>query len=214
MRVDYKKSLAVASTLLTVTTWIAMSVGAQASEPVQQDDCACVESHCGCDDQCHSGCPGGAGGGCLGACSMPPHYMYFPQSHGNYYFRPYNYHTILRQQQSVGRYGGDRRNPYDNSLFEQLYQEVNNDSEQEEVAVPDPISAASTQESRTQEPAPIIRNQTSIRDQANHPAKVHVEPVLVETVIVEPVTVQAVPRETARATSSGTAFRARFVTDK
>ena len=124
MRVDYKKSLAVASTLLTVTTWIAMSVGAQASEPVQQDDCACVESHCGCDDQCHSGCPGGAGGGCLGACSMPPHYMYFPQSHGNYYFRPYNYRHVEQQQREAEAWGADGRQPYARTLFDKLYTDM------------------------------------------------------------------------------------------
>jgi hypothetical protein len=119
--------------------------------------------------------------------------MYFPQNHGNYYFRPYNYHTILHQQQSVGRYGGDRRNPYDNSLFQALYEEVKNGENQEVIAVPDPLSAALTPRVRENEPAPVLR------DEGSNPPKVFIEPVALESI---------------HAKSSDTAFRVRFITDK
>ena len=124
---------------------------------------------------------------------MPPHYMYFPQNHGNYYFRPYNYHTILHQQQSVGRYGGDRRNPYDNSLFEQLYEEVNNGGNQEVIAVPNTLSASPAPRVRENEPAPVLQ------DDGSNPPKVFIEPVSLESI---------------RAKSSDSTFRVRFITDK
>jgi len=119
--------------------------------------------------------------------------MYFPQSHGNYYFRPYNYQTVLYQQQAVGRYGGDRRNPYDNSLFQQLYEEVNNGGNQELIAVPDPLSAAPTPRVRENEPAPVLR------DEGSNPPIVVVEPVSLES---------------NRAKPSDSMFRVRFITDK
>jgi hypothetical protein len=57
-------------------------------------------------------------------CNMPQHHMYFPQSHGYYYFRPYNHAHIRRQQDAVTRWGGDPRNPYDNTIFQAMYLET------------------------------------------------------------------------------------------
>ncbi len=70
-----------------------------AGEDDDDDDGCCV---CGPD------CPG----------DLYPHYAYFPQYHGHYYFRPYNYTTVLEQQQWATCAGLDPRNPYSNKVFE------------------------------------------------------------------------------------------------
>jgi hypothetical protein len=54
---------------------------------------------------------------------MPPHYPYYPEMHGYYYFRPYNYVHVPQQQEFVGSYGGDRRDPYSHELFKVIYAE-------------------------------------------------------------------------------------------
>ncbi len=108
---------------------------------------------------CHGGCASsscGCGGGhngeyladCFNTCNMPPHYRYFPQSHGNYYFRPYHYLTILHQQDAVRRYGGDPRHPYDNSFFEALYEQVESGEEREDVTPPEPLPLTREAQSR------------------------------------------------------------------
>ncbi len=50
-------------------------------------------------------------------CNMFPHYAYYPQYHGHYYFRPYNYTTVFQQQQWAAAAGIDPRNPYSNKIF-------------------------------------------------------------------------------------------------
>jgi hypothetical protein len=96
-----------------------------------------------CSDACgscgvSSGCPsrGGGHGACVGrmlgfgcengccgnTCNMPQHLMYHPTNHGYYYFIPYNYRTVLQHKLAVTRYGGDSRNPYDNSMFQNIYE--------------------------------------------------------------------------------------------
>ncbi len=64
---------------------------------------------------CENGC-------CGNTCNMPQHLMYHPIQHGYYYFIPYNHKTVLQHKQAVTRYGGDPRNPYDNSLFQSIYE--------------------------------------------------------------------------------------------
>jgi len=54
---------------------------------------------------------------------MIPHYAYYPALHGYYYFRPYNYMHVPRQQEFVTRFGGDARNPYANEIFKRVYAE-------------------------------------------------------------------------------------------
>jgi hypothetical protein len=55
---------------------------------------------------------------------MYPHCTYFPASHGYYYFRPYHHSHIAIQQHFVRQWGGDPRNPYDNAIFEGIYDGV------------------------------------------------------------------------------------------
>lgn len=49
--------------------------------------------------------------------NMFPHYAYYPQYHGHYYFRPYNYTTLFQQQDWAAAAGIDPRNPYSNKIF-------------------------------------------------------------------------------------------------
>jgi len=172
MNVGEKKSLSVARIIFTMTTLMALSSYSSASGATQTDDCDCAEPPCGCSDCCDVG---GAGGH-HGVCGMPPHYMYFPQSHGNYYFRPYNYQTIVRQQQSVGRYGGDPRNPYDNTIFNPLYESLESGTVQEELAIPDPRSGANLLRYLRTKPASIFR------DEAARPPKARIESAVTEIV--------------------------------
>ncbi len=83
---------------------------------------------CPCDDD-DDGC-------CLcgpdSPCDLYPHYAYYPQHHGHYYFRPYNYQTIFEHQQWATCAGLDPRNPYSNKIFcmalagfEQVYRPEN-----------------------------------------------------------------------------------------
>ncbi|HWL07831.1 MAG TPA: hypothetical protein VNQ76_05485 [Planctomicrobium sp.] len=50
-------------------------------------------------------------------CDLYPHFAYFPEHHGYYYFRPYNYTTVLAHQSIAGRLGVDPANPYSVSLL-------------------------------------------------------------------------------------------------
>ena len=54
-------------------------------------------------------------------CNMSPHVMYYPEAHGYYYFRPYNWPRVVAHQQIVTRWGGDWRDPYKNDVFERVY---------------------------------------------------------------------------------------------
>ncbi len=53
---------------------------------------------------------------------MPQHMAYFPDSHGYYYFKPYNFQHLPQHQQFVASFGGDTRNPYDISILDNLTQ--------------------------------------------------------------------------------------------
>ena len=61
---------------------------------------------------------------CRSTCDMIPHIPYFPEYHGNYYFRPYSYHHVLMQKEIVKSWGGDPRHPYANDLFKKIYEET------------------------------------------------------------------------------------------
>ncbi len=58
------------------------------------------------------------------SCDMVQHYPYYPVLHGNYYFRPYGPRFVTRQQADVARWGGDPRNPYDNAVFQRVYDDL------------------------------------------------------------------------------------------
>jgi hypothetical protein len=64
-----------------------------------------LKHHCCCCDGIHS------------TCDLYPHYAYYPMHHGYYYFRPYNYTTVLLQQGQIVKMGGDPRNPYSAQLI-------------------------------------------------------------------------------------------------
>ncbi len=93
--------------------------------------------------ECAGGCetcgrtaPSACGAGCggrfyadwfCGTCDMPPHYPYCPPMHGYYYFRPYNYLHVARQQLFVASWGDDPRAPYKNEIFRRVYTEYKAD---------------------------------------------------------------------------------------
>ena len=54
-------------------------------------------------------------------CQMPQHLSYFPEMHGYYYFRSYNWTHIAEHQRIASEWGEDPRNPYGRQLFEQVY---------------------------------------------------------------------------------------------
>ena len=49
---------------------------------------------------------GGPGKTCC-ACEMPQHHSYYPEMHGYYYFRPYNWSMISEQEQTAASWGED-----------------------------------------------------------------------------------------------------------
>lgn len=87
------------------------------------EDCHAVDCTCNAYGSGHLAACAAAGGCYHNTCNMPQHHRYFPQSHGYYYFRPYNHHTIRLHQNAVTRYGGDPRNPYSNKIFDDIYAE-------------------------------------------------------------------------------------------
>lgn len=52
---------------------------------------------------------------------MHPHYAYYPQYHGYYYFRPYNYTNVLEHKELIVCMGGDRSQPYSVAMFDNIY---------------------------------------------------------------------------------------------
>ena len=44
--------------------------------------------------------------------------------HGYYYFRPYHVMHVYSQQELATRWGGDPRNPYDNTMFQRIYEQM------------------------------------------------------------------------------------------
>jgi hypothetical protein len=54
---------------------------------------------------------------------MFPHYAYYPQHHGYYYFRPYNWMHVLEHQARIVAMGGDSRNPYSVAIFDPIYED-------------------------------------------------------------------------------------------
>lgn len=49
---------------------------------------------------------------------MYPHYPYFPESHGYYYYRPYNWMHIEQHRSALP--GVDMKFPYSNAVFEEI----------------------------------------------------------------------------------------------
>lgn len=90
--------------------------------------CATGTSHCESWNHCHSGA---CGHGCkhMKWChfhttgDMYPHYAYYPEHHGYYYFRPYNYTTLLEQQHKAVQLGASPINPYSVTMLDPLMAE-------------------------------------------------------------------------------------------
>jgi hypothetical protein len=49
---------------------------------------------------------------------------FFGTTHGYYYFRPYHVMHVFSQQELATRWGGDPRNPYDNTIFQRIYEQM------------------------------------------------------------------------------------------
>lgn len=69
-------------------------------------------------------------------CDMPQHLPYMAAPKFYYYFRPYNVLHIPEQQDDVNAFGGDRRHPYDNRVFQKVYQNLRFDDAAAEVITP------------------------------------------------------------------------------
>lgn len=83
-------------------------------------------------DCCGSSC---GGCGCLHGCcllkstgDLVQHMPHFGTTHGYYYFRPYHVMHVFSQQELATRWGGDPRNPYDNTMFQNVYQQLGVDA--------------------------------------------------------------------------------------
>lgn len=78
----------------------------------------CTDAHADCDDLRYYltlGCR------CRTTCNMYQHYPYFPTFHGYYYFRPYHWTYIRRDQEIAARLGEDPRFPYQTTVFDYVY---------------------------------------------------------------------------------------------
>jgi hypothetical protein len=115
-----------------------------APAPQAAGDCGCNDGAvsgggdtCGCAPSCGLGCLRGCGC-CLAGhtCCVPfkttgdlvQHMPFFGTTHGYYYFRPYHVMHVFSQQELATRWGGDARNPYDNTIFEKVYQQMGVDA--------------------------------------------------------------------------------------
>lgn len=70
------------------------------------------------------------------ACSMPPHYPYFPSMHGYYYFRPYHHSHLVEQQNLAAQWGEDPRKPYANMVLKQVREAYEKERRELDSAVP------------------------------------------------------------------------------
>jgi hypothetical protein len=93
------------------------------------------EGDCGgeCCGGCghHCGCCARLGMLCRCCCvplcttgDMVQHMPFFGTTHGYYYFRPYHVMHVFSQQELATRWGGDPRNPYDNTMFHRIYEQM------------------------------------------------------------------------------------------
>jgi hypothetical protein len=88
-------------------------------------------------DDCDYGLPAGhmPHGWCARG-DMYPHYPYMAQPKFYYYFRPYQFFHIPRHQAEVLNYGGDPRNPYDNKIFRNIYDSLEEPEPLPKIPVP------------------------------------------------------------------------------
>lgn len=63
-------------------------------------------------------------GPCRSTCDMPPHFPYYPQYHGYYYFRPYNWEHVWMHQALAPMLGESPYTPYATTAFQPIYAEL------------------------------------------------------------------------------------------
>jgi len=98
--------------------------------PCQNGDCNggdCNGGSCGLGRCCGLSslcCCGGLGHVCCikSTGDLVQHTPFFGTTHGYYYFRPYHVMHVFSQQELATRWGGDPRNPYDNTIFQKTYE--------------------------------------------------------------------------------------------
>lgn len=61
---------------------------------------------------------------CRSTCDMPPHFAYYPQYHGYYYFRPYNWEHVWMHQTLAPMLGEAPHTPYATTAFEPIYAQL------------------------------------------------------------------------------------------
>ncbi|MEX0704137.1 MAG: hypothetical protein WD069_18705 [Planctomycetales bacterium] len=61
---------------------------------------------------------------CRSTCDMPPHFPYFPEYHGYYYFRPYNWQHVWMHQALAPMLGEAPHTPYATTAFDAIYEQV------------------------------------------------------------------------------------------
>lgn len=96
-----------------------------------------VCAHCG---HRHSGLPSPFHDWVCPRCNMSQRFPYWPQYHGNYYFRPYHMQRVIEQRQIATSWGEDPRNPYGNLVFDRVYEQMRADEAAQAEALPDPAS--------------------------------------------------------------------------
>jgi hypothetical protein len=94
---------------------------------------------------------------------MPQHYIYFAEPKFYYYFRPYNWFHIPVQQDDVRAFGGDPRHPYDNRVFQSVYDQLHFDEPAPETILPPdvPVAPMSRAKPRGDSRAAVESNATS-----------------------------------------------------
>ncbi len=129
---------------------------------------SCEGDSCGgCDDCggcCHCGplcrykallCPHGNCG---------PHFPYEQQPKTYYYFRPYNYRHIAEHQDEAEAWGADRKMPYSNAVFQEVYADLAEQWKQPEVIEEDIAPEAKSQSDKTSKAnKPIISSKPSTK---------------------------------------------------
>ena len=78
-------------------------------------------------------------------CDMPQHLPYCSRPMSYYYFRPYQFAHVAVHQDFVRSYGGNPRDPYENSIFERVYAETGAAEDvqpmEDEIMMPMPLEA-------------------------------------------------------------------------
>ena len=97
------------------------------------------------------------------AGGMFPHYPYQPSYHGYYYFRPYNYESVLAHRESG--LPASRSNPYSTKFFKQIYETSlsEQDKKLDRLRVTVPFSG------RTTQPLPDLQDLLKQRDPERKP---------------------------------------------